>query len=241
MSKNINKSSLSPAVAERLFVALIFVLCILLVANFTFVTGMLRAQRTSLDHKKIDLEAVKNKQEIVKKLDASLKSQANIIEKTRLTMANIGISSDFETRLDPKKIQYETVTFQEQFIYDAQNYARQSGITIDDITFPVDASASTPSASGGAPAASTPPASAGAVTPQTGEIKLPSSVQATKIQIGFGDEGKISYRSFLKFLKLLEDNNVRMHISDMQLTPNSDDKSMLSQANLSITIFSRKQ
>ncbi len=238
-----NKSPIGPVLAERLFVAGIILLSVLLVGNFIFISGLVRTQHTALDHKRIDLEAEEKKQDTIKKLDTILKEKEDDIEKTKFTMANIGFTSDFETRISDAQLQYENLTFQEQFIYDAQNYAKQSGIKITSYTFPLDNSA-TPGATTGnettAPAAST-PATGGTGIQDPSALKLPSTIQATTVKISFGNEGKIPYMSFLQFLRLLEDNNIRMNITSLRLTPDADTPDLLSQADLDIIIFTRKK
>ena len=246
-----SKSSVSAVLVERLFVAGIVLLCILLVTNFIFVSGLVRTQSTALNHKRIDLEAEENKQKTIKELDTTLQEKKDEIEKTKFTMANIGFTSDFESRISDTQLQYENLTFQEQFIYDAQNYAKQSGIKIASYTFPTDSSASgatgaTTPAAGATPAAGSTASPSTATTPAAGTatpgaLKLPSTIQATTIKINFGNDGKIPYTSFLKFLRLLEDNNIRMNIASLKLTPDTDDKKKLSQADLDIIIFSRKK
>lgn len=161
-------------------------------------------------------------------------------------MANIGVSGDFEDRA--KNPRSDSATFQEQFIYDVQNYAKQVGTGVAVYTFPEQATAPQQGAAGptGQPSGGSTPQGSGS-TPPTGAtqtkktIAVPSSIQATDINITFQESGVIDYTSFLKFLKLLENNTTRMYISSITLTPYDLEPEKLNQASMDITIYSRKK
>lgn len=248
--RKLSKAKLSPIGAERLFVANVFILSIALAANFVLLTNVLRAQRLELIHKKTDLDILRENTASIKTIGQYLKDSQSAIDKTSLTMANIGFSGDYSNR-SKSGPPTSSSTFQEQFIYDVGNYAKQVGIGIAGYTFPgIDqqgTSATGAKTSAPSQAQSTPATGASGTTGASGasaaggvsSLKIPSGVEATNITIVFSNDGKIPYSSFLKFLKLLEQNTTRMYISKIELAPDSDGTSV-TQANMEITIFSRK-
>lgn len=252
MSGKITKTSLSPVVAERLLVGGGLLLCLLLIANFSLGMNILKSQQDELNKTRTNLTIEKDNKAAIKKLSTYLDENSLSIEKTSLIMANIGVSGNFEDRA--KNPRSDSATFQEQFIYDLQNYAKQVGTGVAVYTFPEQTSTPQPGGTtGGATGASQPSAGGGTTTPQGGtstptngtaqtkkSIAVPSSIQATDINITFKENGVIDYTSFLKFLKLLENNTTRMYISSITLTP-SDQPGKLNQASMDITIYSRKQ
>lgn len=232
------KVVLSAIGAERLFIVNVLILSILLGVNFVFATNMLKEQRGEVVRKKIDVKVLNEENAAVKSVGEYLKENQDVIAKTRLTMANVGFSSDYDARtnLTPGSA---GLTFQEQFIYDVQNYAAQAGISVVGYSFPGTGSES---AGAAAPSASSSPTSGGtgtgAATAPTGPT-VPSGVQASNISISFGNEGKIPYANFIKFLSLLEQNTTRMYIASIDLTPD-EGGSQIVQGSMEITIFSRK-
>ena len=246
MSGQITKTSLSPVMAERLLVGGGLLLCLLLIANYSLGINILKSQQGELNITRSDLSTEKDNKTAIKKLSTYLDENARSIEKTSLIMANIGVSGDFEDRA--KNPRSDSATFQEQFIYDVQNYAKQVGTGVAVYTFPEQATAPQQGAAGptGQPSGGSTPQGSGS-TPPTGAtqtkktIAVPSSIQATDINITFQESGVIDYTSFLKFLKLLENNTTRMYISSITLTPYDLEPEKLNQASMDITIYSRKK
>jgi hypothetical protein len=238
MPVNKRRISLSAIGAERLFVANIFVLMILLGANFVLATNMLKAQRSAVVKKKTDVKILNEESTAIKSVEQYLTKNKDVITKTRSTMANVGFSSDYDTRV-AQAPRSDSATFQEQFIYDVQNYAKQANISVIGYSFP-DGGAPT-GASVATPTTNTASGSSGGATttePVAGP-KIPSSVQANNISISFGNDGKIPYGDFMKFLSLLEQNTTRMYIASIELTPD-DTGTQIVQGSMEITIFSRK-
>lgn len=236
MPVNKRKFALSAIAAERLFVANILVLCLLLAANFVLVSGVLKAQRSAVVQKKIDLKVLNEENTAIKSIGGYLEANEDIITKTRRTIANVGFSSDYDSRVN-LELNSENTTFQEQFIYDIQNYAQQVGISVVGYSFP-----SVDSDSGGATGATSAPQSGATATQgstaPTGP-KVPSGVQASNISVSFGNDGKIPYVSFMRFLSLLEQNTTRMYIASIDLTPDETGTQIV-QGSMEITVFSRK-
>lgn len=247
MSKQLKHVSFSPVVAERLLVGGGLLLCVLLSVNFNLGISTLKSQQNELNETRSSLDMEKNNKTAIKKLSEYLNENRVSIEKTSLIMANIGVSSDFEQRTgtDPRD---DSATFQEQFIYDVQNYANQVGTGVAIYSFPEQATApgtsgtaQTPQSTGTTNNAAPSSGSTGTTAAQPKKtLSIPSTIQATDINITFKESGLIPYTSFLKFLKLLENNTTRMHISSITLQP-SDQPGQLSQASMDITIYSRKK
>lgn len=237
MSVKKSKVSLSPVVAERIFIANIVLLSLLLAANFVFVTNILKSQRSDLEKTMASLKAEDEGQKSITATDSYIKNNTDIIEKAHLIVGNNGYTTTGDrTVVDPRT---DNATFQEQVIYDLQNYAKQIGTGIDVYTFP--APATTPT-TGTTPTASTTTSQPGAATGAKKEatLKLPSSVQETKINITLNNGGAMTYEELLKFLKLIEGNTTRMYISSISLQPD-DSSGKISQASMDITIYSRKK
>lgn len=100
--------------------------------------------------------------------------------------------------------------YQDQIVRDIQSYAAKAGVTVTGFTFPEQTSVTTPDKTG---------------------LK---SVTAT---LTF--HSPLPYQNLLLFLKYVEQNVTKMQITDLQLTPATDDAKNLANVGLTLKVYVR--
>ncbi len=68
-------------------------------------------------------------------------------------------------------------------------------------------------------------------------IAVPKGVATIPITIQFADDSR--YENLLEFLRYVEENRRKMQVTNISLTPNSEDRSRLSEVTVSINLYSK--
>lgn len=100
--------------------------------------------------------------------------------------------------------------YQDQIVRDIQSYAAKAGVSVTGYAFPEQAANSSPDTTG--------------LKSVTAILTLDAPVQ---------------YRNLLLFLKYIEQNVTRMQITDLQLTPATDNANSLSAVGLTLKVYVR--
>lgn len=214
------RSGLTAVTAERLFAVAIIVLIGVIIADFIFITNILKSRAREADHTKIQAEISDDDITKVRAAKEWLDSHQEEVKRAERIVA------------DSTRYQY-----QNQIIKDFQDYAARVGITISGFTF------SSPTTSGTTPSPSTTPApSSSGSTPapsSSGQSSVsqptPKGVTSVNVSISLGE--KITYQQYLELLRLIEQNVTRMQVTDVSLTPDSQDPNLITSPSLNVLIY----
>lgn len=212
---------------ERLFLAGIFILIIILIANYSLVSGFLKSQASEVDHARIDLKVSEESVSQTEKMKTFLSSNSDFIKRT--------------DRASGKPINNKSA--QEQTLEDLQNYAKLINMQITGYDFQ-DVS-TTPA--GQSTAATTPTSGSSSSTttttaPAASKTTTPSGVKELNVTIALSD--KMNYFQYLAFLSLLHNGASRMELKDITIeSPDGgggqDPAATESSTNLSIKVYTR--
>lgn len=204
--------------AERLLIAAIIGLIIVVVFNFIFVTKLLSKQSLQANQTKIEADISTNDIKTIQSATKKLQAEPDVVKKAASVVA------------ESKLYQY-----QNQIINDLQDYAKQNGVNIKGYSF-----SATDTASSAGASTPTPPATSGAPptgSSQPGQTAAPTGVTSTNVSITLDD--KVKYIQFLNFVRSIENNVTRMQITNIDLSPESKDPSILLGPALTITVYTR--
>lgn len=199
--------------AEQLFIGVIVLLIAIIIANFALATNLLSSQSKQADRTKIEAEVSNSDIEIIESAGQKLSDDPDAVQRAEALVA--------ESRL------YQ---YQNQIINDLQGYAARSSTKISGYSFSSGADAGSTEA---APAANAAPPAAS----QPGATSAPAGLSSTSVSISI--DQNVSYINFLKFLKLIENNITRMQITDLSLTPDSENRKLLINPTLTIKVYTR--
>lgn len=144
---------------------------------------------------------------------------------TSLKYAETWLQQNASTVQRANDIVATSSTYQDQVIKDINTYAAQAAVPISGYTFTAPTAAGVPAA----PVAATPAA--------VGAAKAPPGVTANNVSVTLGED--VDYQSFLRLLKLLEQNVTQMQITNMTLTPDTTNPSKLVSPNITLTVYTR--
>lgn len=206
----------SPVLVERLFLAALIVLAVLLIVNYAFATHLLKSQSEQLDRTKIEAEVGSNDIKTIQSATKKITEDADAFKRAESVVA-----------------QSKLYKYQDQIIRDLQGYASHSNLKIGGYSFSSsDTAGSSPSSPPPSPSSS--PAAPAANAPVT---PTPTGVSSTTVTITLADS--VKYIDFLNFLKLIENNVTRMQIVDINLTPDAQSGSKITSPSLSIIVYTR--
>jgi len=211
------KSGLSAVVAERLFAFAIIALISIIVVDFIFVTNVLRAHAREADHTRI---------------------QANISDDdiTKVRSAKVWLERHQDEVKRAERIVAESTRYQyqNQIIQDFQDYAAQVGISVSGFTF------SSPTTGGGGQTTTPPSSNTATAAPpsssnSSGGSTTPKGVTSVNVTVNLGE--KITYQQYMDLLRLIERNVTRMQVTDVSLTPDSQDPNLIASPTLNVLIY----
>lgn len=104
----------------------------------------------------------------------------------------------------------KTYQYQNQVVNDLETYASKAGVTILGFTFPVDTTSAKPDSTG-----------------------LKSVSASITLQT------PLSYTSYLRFLKYIEQNITKMQITDLTLAPDPDDANTIKDTAITLKVYVR--
>lgn len=220
--------NISAAVVEKLFIASILLLIIILVANYSLVSGFLKSQAREVDHARIDLKVSEESVSQTEKMKTFLSSHSDLIKRT--------------DRASGKPIDNKSP--QEQAIEDLQSYAKLINMQITGYDFQEVGGTGTQSTA--APASgsssSTQSTTTTTTTPSTNKTTSPGGVKELNVTIALSD--KMNYLQYLAFLSLLHSGASRMELKDVTIeSPDSGAQDPAagteSSTNLSIKVYTR--
>ncbi len=214
------KSGLTAAVAERLFAISIVALIGIIIVDFIFITNILKTRARDADHTRIQADI--SDEDITKVRSAKLWLDDHQDEVKRAE------------RIVAESTRYQ---YQNQIIQDFQDYAARVGISISGFTFsnPTTSGAQStttpaPSSSSSSSSTTTPPASG----TSTG-VNTPKGVTSVNVAISLGE--KVTYQQYMELLRLIEQNVTRMQVTDISLTPDSQDPNTITSPTLNVLIY----
>lgn len=229
--QNIN---ISATMVERLFLAGIFILIIILIANYSLVSGFLKSQASEVDHARIDLKVSEESVSQTEKMKTFLSNHSDFIKRT--------------DRASGKPINDKSP--QEQTLEDLQNYAKLINMQITGYDFqdvsatPAGQStaATTPTSGSSSSTQTTTTTTTTTTAPTTGKTTTPTGVKELNVTIALSD--KMNYFQYLAFLSLLHNGASRMELKDITIeSPDSGGQdpatSTESSTNLSIKVYTR--
>jgi len=188
----------------------LFVVAILGGVMFSFADRQLKAVATDVSHVAIDADASRNNVQTLQKIQALLENNKDVIAKTNSIVA------------DSQSYQY-----QNQIVSDLNKYASQAGITITNLDFAAgDSTAGSGSTGTKTPGTTTTPSAA-----------APAGVKTTSVAVTM--ENPISYNSFLKFLRSIEDNLTKMQVQKVSLSKGTGEGDQISSDVLTIQVYVR--
>jgi hypothetical protein len=177
---------------------------------FSFADRQLKAVATDVSHVAIDADASRNNVQTLQKIQALLENNKDVIAKTNSIVA------------DSQSYQY-----QNQIVSDLNKYASQAGITITNLDFAAgDSTAGSGSTGTKTPGTTTTPSAA-----------APAGVKTTSVAVTM--ENPISYNSFLKFLRSIEDNLTKMQVQKVSLSKGTGEGDQISSDVLTIQVYVR--
>lgn len=146
------------------------------------------------------------------KADALIgQKQIETYQKTKTQVESLSYVDDLANRvLPPDKDQSAIVA-------EVSEFALRSGLTINQITFNDTAKSAKPA---------------------KGSITIPKGVNTVPVSLQFAAGAK--YDKVLNFLKTLEDNRRKSQVTNISLTPDSKDRSRLSQVTIAFNLYFRQ-
>lgn len=138
---------------------------------------------------------------------------------SQMSVSNLGLAEALKIYLDKHSEDIESAArivadttaykFQNQIVEDVTRYANNAGLTIIGIDFPQDINSAT-------------------VDKTTGLKSL-----SANIRISDGTR----YTSYLKFLKLIEQNLTKMQVTDISITPSQTDQNVIANTSIGIQVY----
>lgn len=206
-------SSISATKLRILLASSLFLIIAIAVAIFYFANTKLQEVATEVSHTIADSTASQDNLQTLQKIEKKLAEEKDTIERVNSIVA------------DSQSYQY-----QNQILFDLNQYASNAGITISNLDFSAGASAdpATP-----APATSATPG-AEAATPATPATPAPSAVKSTSVSVTLVNP--IDYNALLRFMKAIEQNLTKMQISKVSLSKGTDANQVTSDS-LTIEVY----
>lgn len=192
--------SLTATRLRLLLSASLFLIVAIGVGIFSLAESQLKKFAVEVNHATIDSQASENNIQALQKIEQELTSQQETVLKANKIAANS-----------------QSYQYQNQIISDLNRYAKRAGITLTNIDFASETTASSGSPSGSAPAT---PAPAG-LKPATISVAIKSPT---------------NYKNLLRFLHSLEQNLTKMQVSSISLSKSEEG---ISSEVLNIQVYVR--
>jgi len=150
------------------------------------------------------------------KLRAQVRANADQI--TAYTRTQVKVESlDYVDELANKVLPAEKE--QSAIIAEVSEFALRSSLPIEQITF-VETSQSTGKAA-------------------KGKLAIPKGVEVIPVTIQFQTGSR--YTDVLDFLRTVESNRRKMQVTDISITPDADDRTILSQVSVSMNLYAKQE
>ena len=192
------KKELTATKMRLILVSILVLFVILIFVAIYFGTQILSKNSDSLTNSVTESESTENLLNQIKTAKNNLDKQKSTVEKAKKIIAT---SKNYK--------------YQEEFLRDINHYASMSQLEVNSYNFEVPTERTGGSSTGAAAPIS--PSSSGSTTGSgTTNTIAPPGTKITNATISI--KGTVKYSNFLKFLKLVENNVVRMRIKDLNIS-----------------------
>lgn len=141
------------------------------------------------------------------------KQQIATYEETKATVESLDYVDELAAKVLPADKEQSAI------LAEVSEFASRSGLTISQITF-IDVPKSTNAAS------------------SKGRVTTPNGVQVIPVTVEFAAGSQ--YSAVLEFLKTVEGNQRKMQVTDISITPDTEDRQVFSEVSVSMNLYAKK-
>ncbi len=222
------KNQLTAVILQRLFLVGILLLVVGAVFGFTFLGKLLQDKAMQVSHAQTDASIGSNNVKQLEQLNKDLEKHKDVVQRAKEIVA------------DSRSYQY-----QNQIIQDINSFADRVGITILGYDFSSSDSASegspssTPSSGSTSSSNSSPSSPPSPTSPNTTSPSstTPPGVRTVTAKITL--KNPVPYTSFLKLLKLIEQNVTKMQVTGVALSPDASHPDQISNPTIGLIVYVR--
>ncbi|HET8884055.1 MAG TPA: hypothetical protein VFM68_01135 [Candidatus Saccharimonadales bacterium] len=186
----------------------LFLIIAIAITIFYFANTQLNEFATTVSRTVADSKASENNLQTLQRIERTLEQEKDTIDRVNSIVA-----------------ESQSYRYQNQILFDLNQYAASAGVTITNLTFN----------DGSTPAAATPATPAPTTTPGAAAA-IQGGVKSTSVLVTLANP--ISYNSLLRFIKSIEQNLTKMQISRISLSKGADTNAVTTDS-LTIEVYVR--
>ncbi len=214
------KSKLTAVTLQRLFLIGIFLLVIGAVFGFIALGKVLESKALQVNHAQTDASIGSDNVKQLEQLNKDLKTHSDTVKRAKEIVA------------DSKSYQY-----QDQIVQDINSFADRVGITVLGYNFTDNQDGSAPPTS--TPGSTTTSPAPGSDVPGTTQSSNSTPPGIKTVTANITLKNPVPYASFLKFLKLIEQNVTKMQVTGVSLTPDTEHPGQISNPTIGLIVYVR--